>query len=92
MENTLGWLALCLNVADLERSVAFYEKLDYVRIGGNLSKGWALMGHRCGEIHLFQGHIVTDLLNFRGADVPATVRRLERPSLSSWWMSSTGTL
>jgi len=81
--DTLGWLALCLNVSDLGRSVAFYGKLDYVRIGGNLEEGWALMGNPGGEIHLFSGHISANLLNFRGGDVPAIVDRLTDEGLET---------
>lgn len=67
----LGWLVPCLAVADLETSLDFYARLDLVRYGGDVAEGWAMLRSRAIEIHLFQGHIEKDLLNFRGGDLEA---------------------
>ncbi len=67
----LGWLVPCHAVKDLEASLSFYAKLDFVRYGGDPAEGWAMLRSRAVEIHLFQGHIEKDLLNFRGGDTKA---------------------
>jgi catechol 2,3-dioxygenase-like lactoylglutathione lyase family enzyme len=69
----LGWLVPCLAVADLTASLDFYAKLDLVRYGGDPKENWAMLRSRAVEIHLFEGHIPKDLLNFRGGD-PEAIR------------------
>jgi len=64
----LGWLVPCLAVSDLAASLEFYAKLDLVPYGGSPSEGWSMLRNRAIEIHMFQGHIPRDLLNFRGGD------------------------
>ncbi len=71
----LGWLVPCLAVRDLGASLDFYGKLDLVRYGGDPAQGWAMLRNRSIEIHLFQGHIPKDGLNFRGSD-PAAIRAM----------------
>jgi catechol 2,3-dioxygenase-like lactoylglutathione lyase family enzyme len=73
----LGWLVPCLAVADLKASLEFYGKLDLVMFGGNVEENWAMLRNRAIEIHLFEGHIPNDLLNFRGGDLPAIRVALE---------------
>lgn len=73
----LGWLVPCLAVKDLEASLDFYAKLDLVRYGGDPAERWAMLRNRAIEIHLFQGHIPRDLLNFRGGDLPAIRAHLD---------------
>jgi lactoylglutathione lyase len=65
----LGKFSLCLNVKDLPASKAFYEKLGFNLVGGDLSGGWAIMQSGSVEIGLFHKHIDNNLLNFRGADI-----------------------
>jgi len=61
----------CLNVADLERSIAFYEKLDFRIVEDHRSENWAVLQHNNMALCLYQGHIDHDLINFRGGDVEA---------------------
>jgi catechol 2,3-dioxygenase-like lactoylglutathione lyase family enzyme len=72
-EPALGWLAPCLNTADLKACMAFYGKLGFVQYGGNTAEGWAMMRNRGSELHMFQGHVDKDTLNFRGCS-PAAIR------------------
>jgi catechol 2,3-dioxygenase-like lactoylglutathione lyase family enzyme len=67
----LGWLIPCLAVTDLKASLDWWAKLDLEMYGGNVEENWAMLRNRAVEIHLFQGHIEKDLLNFRGGDVAA---------------------
>lgn len=67
----LGLFVPCLAVADLEASLDFYAQLDLHRCGGDPAAGWAMLRNRAIEIHLFQGHVPRDLLNFRGGDLDA---------------------
>jgi catechol 2,3-dioxygenase-like lactoylglutathione lyase family enzyme len=67
----LGWLVPCLAVRDLEETIDFYGKLGLVQYGGNVKEKWAMLRNRAVEIHVFQGHIPKDLLNFRGCETDA---------------------
>jgi catechol 2,3-dioxygenase-like lactoylglutathione lyase family enzyme len=66
-----GWPSLCLDVRDLERSTRFYEALG-MEVLPELSAPGARVVLRSGgfRMALFAG-IGTNLLNIRGADVPA---------------------
>ncbi len=77
----LGILVPCLAVSDLAASIEFYAKLDLVPYGGNISEGWSMLRNRAIEVHMFQGHIPRDLLNFRGGDVDAIREALSRRGL-----------
>jgi predicted enzyme related to lactoylglutathione lyase len=59
----------CLNVADLERSIAFYEKLDFAMVEDHRPQGWAVLQHNNMVLCLYQGHIERNLINFRGGDI-----------------------
>lgn len=71
MARKLGWLHLCLNVADIEKSCDFYEKLGFVQVDGQRSEGWAIMHNAATELGLFCGfgETGTPSLNFRGANI-----------------------
>ena len=72
-EPALGWLVPCLATQDIKALIAFYAKLDFVQYGGNVEEGWAMLRNRAIELHLFQGHVNRDTLNFRGGS-PAAIR------------------
>lgn len=73
----LGWLEVCFKVADLERSLDFYQKLDFTVIGADRQQGWAVLENEACRIALYQGHIDKNLLNFRGGDVYQIATRLK---------------
>lgn len=77
----LGNFELCLNVAEIRRSLEFYETLGFKRIGGNVSDGWAIIESGNCRIGLYEGHIGSNLLNFRGADVFALASALKSRGL-----------
>jgi len=78
----LGWLAVCLPVTDLKRSIEFYEKLDFCVASGTIEQNYAVMQQRNHELHLHQGAIDAPMLNFRGGDVRAIVAALKQRGLS----------
>ncbi len=65
----LGNFVLCLNVTDLSASRDFYGRLGFDEIGGDPSDGWCMLRRDTLELHIFQGHITSTVLNFRDADV-----------------------
>ena len=73
MTNTIksinGRLFVCLNVKDIEVSCAFYATLGFSLTGGNLAEGWAVVNDGENQLHLFEDHISSNTLNFRGGDV-----------------------
>lgn len=77
----LGWLEICLKVADLQKSIDFYRKLDFITIGADMEQGWAVMENEACRIALYQGHIEKNLLNFRGGDVYQIAERLKERGL-----------
>jgi catechol 2,3-dioxygenase-like lactoylglutathione lyase family enzyme len=78
----LGWMMPCFDVADLARSVAFYEQLGFRRVGGDPAHGWAIMASGPMELGLYCGHFQGWMLNFRGADVPALTQQFKELGLN----------
>jgi catechol 2,3-dioxygenase-like lactoylglutathione lyase family enzyme len=78
----LGLLVPCLAVADLQASLDFYARLDLLPYGGDIPEKWVMLRNRAIEIHLFQGHIPRDLLNFRGGNPDAIRAAMTERGLS----------
>ncbi len=72
----LGRFELCLNVADISASRHFYEKLGFEVTSGEEDEGWLQLQNSAVTIALYQGHIGSNLLNFRGLDVVKTADEL----------------
>jgi len=80
----LGRLDICLDVTSLTRSAAFYEALGFREVEGKRREGWAVLARGAVRVGLFHGFIKTNILNFRGADVAAVVRALERAKMEPY--------
>ena len=65
----LGRFEMCLNVADLTRSIDFYEAIGFRRTGGDPGAGWTVLSNDQVIFGLYEGHIGGNVLNFRGGDV-----------------------
>lgn len=77
-----GRLHVCLNVADVDASHAFYAALGFSQEEGDLAEKWAVMEREGIRIGLFQGFGDEPLtLNFRGGDVPAIAEALKAAGL-----------
>ncbi len=75
----MGWLHVCLAVADIGASVSFYERLGLTLIEDHRPEGWSILGaNEPGyfRVALFQGHIERNLINFRGEEITALADRL----------------
>lgn len=70
----LGEYFPCLNVKDLAASIAFYKKLNFKVTGDHIDEGWAVLQHNNMVLCLYQGHIINNLINFRGGDIPSIVK------------------
>src|SRR5690606_14008059 len=77
----LGWFEMCLNVADLSRSIEFYRKLGFRTVSENRGAGFAVIVNGDARLALYEGHIDGNLLNFRGGDVFAIAAELKRRGL-----------
>lgn len=86
----LGRLDVCLSVADFRRSAAFYEKLGFREVEGDRRKGWAVFERGGARVGLYHGFIKTNMLNFRGGDVPAVVRAMEAAGLHPYEVKFVG--
>jgi len=60
----LGAFSLSLNVKDIRKSKAFYEKLGFSEIGGNIEQGWLILKNASTNIGLFQGMFEKNMLTF----------------------------
>jgi catechol 2,3-dioxygenase-like lactoylglutathione lyase family enzyme len=51
----LGAFSVSLAVKDITASAAFYEKLGFRPVGGNLKQNWLVLRNGDAKIGLFQG-------------------------------------
>jgi predicted lactoylglutathione lyase len=66
----LGHIEYCLNVKNLEKSLAFYRSLGFEDEYIQMDRKYAILKYRNSILGLFQGHISENLINFRGGNVP----------------------
>lgn len=60
----LGAFSISLNVKDIKKSFAFYEKLGFQTIGGNIDQLWLILKNGDAVFGLFQGMIDKNTLTF----------------------------
>jgi catechol 2,3-dioxygenase-like lactoylglutathione lyase family enzyme len=60
----LGNFSVSLTVKDIEASKAFYEKLDFEQVGGDLGQNWIVLQNGTTTIGLFQGMFERNMLTF----------------------------
>ena len=60
----LGNFCLSLNVKDIKASKAFYEKLDFKQVSGQLEQNWVVLQNGTTKIGLFQGMLEKNSLTF----------------------------
>jgi catechol 2,3-dioxygenase-like lactoylglutathione lyase family enzyme len=60
----LGNFSVSLAVKDNKASLAFYQKLDFKQVGGNLEKNWVVLQNGTARIGLFQGMFDKNILTF----------------------------
>lgn len=70
----LGVFSMSLNVADLARSRAFYEKLGFEVTGGDADGGWLILKNGETTLGLFHGMFERNMLTFN----PGLTPRMER--------------
>ncbi|WP_404458354.1 VOC family protein [Oceanobacillus kapialis] len=81
----LGAFSISLNVKDIHQSKAFYEKLGFETLGGDIKQNWLIMKNEQAVIGLFQGMFEKNILTFnpgwdhnaRNLDVYKDVRELQ---------------
>ncbi len=60
----LGNFSVSLAVKDIKASMAFYQKLDFKQVGGNLEQNWVVLQNGTARIGLFQGMFEKNILTF----------------------------
>ena len=60
----LGNFCISLNVKDIKASKAFYEKLDFKQVSGELEQNWVVLQNGTTKIGLFQGMFEKNMLTF----------------------------
>ena len=59
-----GNFSISLAVKDIRASQAFYEKLDFKQVGGDVTQNWLVLQNGATTIGLFQGMFDRNLLTF----------------------------
>lgn len=62
--SSLGAFSISLSVKDIHASKAFYEKLGFTSMGGNIDQNWLILKNGDVIIGLFQGMFQGNLLTF----------------------------
>lgn len=70
----LGVFSISLAVEDLERSLAFYEKLGFVELGGSRDEQFLILKNGETTIGLFEGMFEQNILTFN----PGLTPRMEQ--------------
>lgn len=60
----LGNFSVSLTVADMEASIKFYEKLDFVNVGGEIKQNWVIMQNGTTTVGLFHGMFENNIMTF----------------------------
>jgi hypothetical protein len=59
-----GNFSVSLAVKDIKASLAFYQKLDFKQVSGNLEQNWVVLQNGNARIGLFQGMFDKNILTF----------------------------
>lgn len=59
----LGAFSISLNVKDIHQSKAFYEKLGFKTLGGDIDQNWLILKNEDAVIGLFQGMFEKNIFN-----------------------------
>lgn len=60
----LGAFSISLAVSDLKKSIAFYNKLGFIHLGGDEEKNYVILKNGEHVIGLFQGMFENNILTF----------------------------
>jgi catechol 2,3-dioxygenase-like lactoylglutathione lyase family enzyme len=60
----LGNFSVSLAVKDIKASKAFYEKLDFKEVAGNIDQRWIVLQNGNARIGLFQGMFDKNIMTF----------------------------
>ncbi len=60
----LGNFSISLAVKDIHASLAFYEKLGFRQVGGDIAQNWVVLQNESTKIGLFQGMFEKNMLTF----------------------------
>jgi catechol 2,3-dioxygenase-like lactoylglutathione lyase family enzyme len=60
----LGNFSISLAVKDIHASLAFYEKLGFRQVGGDIGQNWVVLKNATTKIGLFQGMFEKNMLTF----------------------------
>ncbi len=60
----LGVFSVSLAVKDIKASQAFYEKLDFLPVGGDIEQHWLILQNGSTTIGLFQGMFEKNIMTF----------------------------
>ena len=60
----LGNFSVSLTVKDIKASMAFYEKLDFKKVNGDIEQNWVVLQNGTTTVGLFHGMFAKNMLTF----------------------------
>ncbi|MCA9697693.1 MAG: VOC family protein [Myxococcales bacterium] len=66
----LGWFSLCLEAANFQETLDFYQALGFATVGGNAEHGYVILGNGPTQITVMS-FLQANLICFRGGNVDA---------------------
>ena len=60
----LGNFSVSLDVKDIKASKAFYEKLDFEQVAGNIEQNWVVLQNGTTTVGLFHGMFERNMMTF----------------------------
>tara|TARA_R110000868_G_scaffold342292_6_gene603117 strand:- start:1330 stop:1701 length:372 start_codon:yes stop_codon:yes gene_type:complete len=60
----LGAFSISLNVKNIEKSLKFYERLGFEKLGGDISEKWLILRNAKHQIGLFEGMLTQNTMTF----------------------------
>ena len=77
----IGTFSVSLNVADIQASRDFYEKLGFEKVMGEQDKNWLIMQNGKAIIGLFQGMFPKNIMTMNPTDVRGIAAKLKEQGL-----------
>lgn len=77
----LGRFSVSLTVKNIETSRAFYEKLGFEAVDGNVAEKWLILKNGDAIIGLFEGMFEQNLLTFNPSDVKSIETALKEKGI-----------
>ena len=77
----LGTFSVSLNVADIDVSLDFYQRLGFEVVAGERAQNWLILSNQTAVIGLFQDMFEENIMTFNPTDVRAIQKKLKESDI-----------